>query len=119
MGTKHGLRVRLPIIAGALLLAGTTATVVRAQDAKAIYAKSCAMCHGPTGQGDGPAGKMMKPPPGPFSTTAQAMSEADIAKLLKEGGKAVGKTHPAFGGQWSDEEIKGLSEFVKRELSAK
>jgi high-affinity iron transporter len=39
------------------------ATPEALEKGKASYAKLCASCHGPTGAGDGPASKALKPPP--------------------------------------------------------
>ncbi len=86
-----------------------------AQDAKQIYEKNCNSCHGPSGKGDGPASKMLKPPPADFSAALKGKSDADITKVIKEGGKAVGKSPlmPAFGTKVPDDQIAGLVEYVK------
>lgn len=91
------------------------ASTARAQDAKQTYDKTCASCHGPGGKGDGAVGKMLKPPPADFGTALKGTSDADIAKIIKEGGKAVGKaaTMPAYGSKLSDEQIQGLVQYVK------
>ena len=90
-------------------------SAARAQDAKQTYDKTCASCHGPGGKGDGAVGKMLKPPPADFGTALKSASDADIAKIIKEGGKAVGKaaTMPAYGSKLSDEQIQGLVQYVK------
>ena len=103
----------MAIITGTVLWVNATAQMVRAEDGKAIYDKNCAMCHGPGGKGDGPAGKALKPPPGDFATTAKAMAAADIEKMVKEGSKEAGKTHAAFGKKLSDEQIKAVAQHVK------
>ena len=91
------------------------ASAVRAQDAKQTYDKTCASCHGPGGKGDGAVGKMLKPPPADFGTALKGTSDADVAKIIKEGGKAVGKaaTMPAYGSKLSDEQIQGLVQYIK------
>ena len=96
------------------LIAGSASTV-RAQDAKQTYEKTCASCHGAGGKGDGAVGKMLKPPPADFGTALNGTSDADIAKVIKEGGKAVGKaaTMPAYGSKLSDEQIQGLVQYIK------
>ena len=96
------------------LLAGNASTA-RAQDAKQTYDKTCASCHGPGGKGDGAVGKMLKPPPADFGAALKGTSDADIAKIIKEGGKAVGKaaTMPAYGSKLTDEQIQGLVQYVK------
>jgi len=93
----------------------TTAAAAHAQDAKQLYEKSCNACHGPSGKGDGPAGKMLKPPPADLGTVLKGKADTDIAKTIKEGGKAVGKSvaMPAFGSKFNDEQINDLVQLVK------
>src|SRR5690606_28947848 len=40
--------------------------------AAALYAQQCAVCHGPTGHGDGPAAAGLDPPPIAFTDAARA-----------------------------------------------
>ncbi len=44
-----------------------------------VYASACAVCHGPTGAGDGPAGRALVPPPRNF-----------IEGGWKQGGDSIG-----------------------------
>jgi cytochrome c oxidase cbb3-type subunit 3 len=103
------------ILAAGMWLVSTGARVAQAQDAKAMYEKSCNTCHGPGGKGDGPAGKMLKPPPADLGTVLKGKADADVAKVIKEGGKAVGKSAlmPAFGTKLSDDQINSLVQLVK------
>lgn len=103
------------VLLAGLWLLSSAAAVAEAQDAQQLYQKNCNACHGPSGKGDGPAGKMLKPPPADFATVLKGKSDADSAKIIKEGGKAVGRaaTMPAFGSKLNDEQIKGLVELVK------
>ena len=103
------------VLATGLCLVGVTARGVQAQDAKQQYEKSCNMCHGPAGKGDGPAGKMLKPPPADFATVLKGKADADTAKIIKEGGKAVGKSAamPAFGSKLKDDQLQALVEYMK------
>jgi len=55
---------------------------------------------------------MLKPPPGDFATTLKGMADADIMKLIKEGGQAP-KKHAAFGKKLSDEEISAVVQHIK------
>ncbi len=110
------MRHRVIYIAAALTagcwLLGTTA---HAQDAKQLYDKNCSACHGPGGKGDGPAGKILKPPPADMTVTAKKASDADLTKIIKEGGKAVGRSGamPPYGSKLNDEQIQSLVQLVK------
>jgi mono/diheme cytochrome c family protein len=116
--TANTVKTGARLIAGAVLLLSAAAPTAWAEDGKALFQKNCVACHGAAGKGDGPAAKALKPPPGDFATTLKSVGDADIAKLIKEGGKAVGKNHPAFGTKLSDEQITALVQYVK-ELAAK
>jgi mono/diheme cytochrome c family protein len=103
------------ILATGLWLFNSGARPADAQDAKQLYDKHCVMCHGPSGKGDGPAGKMLKPPPAELATAIKGKADADIAKVIKEGGKAVGKSAAmlAFGNKLKEDEIRSVVEYVK------
>ncbi len=102
-------------MAAGLGLVATATRPLHADDAKPVYDKSCANCHGVSGKGDGPASKMLKPPPPEMATAIKGMSDADLTKIIKEGGKAVGKSSlmPAFGSKLKDDQIQSLVEYVK------
>ena len=102
------------VLAAGVWLVGSAASA-HAQDAKQLYEKSCNSCHGPSGKGDGPASKMLKPPAADFATALKGKADADIAKVIKEGGKAAGKSAmmPAFGAKLTDDQIKGVVDLVK------
>ncbi|HEY3270918.1 MAG TPA: cytochrome c [Geothrix sp.] len=58
---------------------------------KAIYAQTCATCHGPDGKGDGPGGKGLNPKPRNFTENAAWKNGTrieDIYKTLNEGIKS-------------------------------
>jgi mono/diheme cytochrome c family protein len=105
----------LAMVATGAMLNGLVATRAGAQEAKQTYEKSCASCHGPGGKGDGPASKLLKPPAADFATALKGKADADIAKVIKEGGKAVGKapTMPSFGAKLTDDQIHGVVEYIK------
>ncbi len=73
--------------------AGKTAGAVDAAaqtDATSIFQTRCAMCHGPGGQGDGPAAQGYPTRPRRFSDAVwqASVSDDDIAAVIVEGGPA-------------------------------
>lgn len=63
---------------------------------RALYARSCASCHGPSGQGDGPAGRGMNPPP-PAIGDAATMRDRSPSLMYRVVSVGVGGTPmPAF-----------------------
>ncbi len=103
------------VLAAGVWLVSSGAGMARAQDTKQLYEKNCNACHGPSGKGDGPAGKILKPAPADFATVLKGKADAEIAKVIKEGGKAVGKSAamPAFGTKLKDDQIQAMVEYVK------
>jgi mono/diheme cytochrome c family protein len=74
---------------------------------KALYEKYCVACHGPQGKGDGPAGRMLKPPAADFTSAAsKKKSEADLTQIIENGkpGTAMGP----WKGQLSPPELGDL-----------
>jgi mono/diheme cytochrome c family protein len=103
------------VLAGGVALLVFQATLVQAQSAAEIYTQRCAACHGPAGKGDGPAAKMLKPGPAPFSTSLPDQTDDWIAKVIKQGGPAVGLS-VAMPAQpnLSDDQLKALAQYIQR-----
>lgn len=84
---------------------------------KKLYESSdCVTCHGIDGKGNGPAAAGLNPKPRDFTDKSimSKLTDEHIAKTIKEGGAAVGKSplmpaHPQF----SDEEIRNLVAYVR------
>jgi mono/diheme cytochrome c family protein len=115
MKTSKLLSKGVAALATGCVFTAVVTSAALAQDAKQVYEKNCQACHGPAGKGDGPAGKMLKPPPADFATGLKGQSDADVAKIIKEGGKAVGKaaSMPAYGSKLKDDEISALVKYIK------
>jgi cytochrome c553 len=96
------------------LLAGMALTA-RAADAKALYEKDCAKCHGADGKGETKMGKKMNAKDYTDPKVQSEMKDEEAIKAIKDGlkdkeGKVLMK--PAEG--MSDEEIKGLVEYMRK-----
>jgi mono/diheme cytochrome c family protein len=79
------------------------------------YNQLCATCHGATGEGNGPAGSALKPPPRNFVTWAGNVTDEHIAKVIREGGPAVGlsASMAPWGSVLSADDISGLVKKIR------
>ncbi len=74
---------------------------------KRLYAQNCALCHGPTGLGDGDAGKNLNPPPSnieAFSKTGMA-TDGYLYWTIAEGGVPLRTGMPPFKSNLKQDEI--------------
>lgn len=64
------------------------------KEASEIFAGRCTPCHGPQGNGDGPASAGLTPKPASFADVAwqKAVTDEHIEKVIAYGGAAVGKS---------------------------
>lgn len=74
--------------------ASTTVTAADRAEAADLFAKRCAACHGPNGEGNGPAAAGLNPKPRNYHDKAWQASTTDeeIEKAIVYGGSAVGKS---------------------------
>jgi cytochrome c1 len=103
---------RLLSLAAAILAA--SALTARAADAKPIYEKDCAKCHGTDGKGDTKMGKKLGVKDYTDAKVQADLKDAAAVKAIKEGikdkeGKVLMK--PAEG--LTDEEVKGLVAYMR------
>jgi mono/diheme cytochrome c family protein len=103
---------KLLVCALALLAAG--AVSVRAADAKATWAASCAKCHGEDGKGQTAMGKKNGAKDYTDPKVQDALKDDAMIKAIKDGVKEGDKTKmKAYGDTLSDEEIKGLVTYIR------
>jgi len=93
---------------------------VRAADmdaAKQSYGTFCVKCHGPGGEGDGPAGATLAVKPRNFTDCALMgkMSDDMLFKVIKSGGASVNlsKDMQAWSTGFADDEIHDLVAYVR------
>jgi mono/diheme cytochrome c family protein len=90
------------------------AVVTYAGEAKAIYDKDCAKCHGADGKGQTKMGQKLGVKDYTDAKVQAAMKDEAMAKAIKEGAKDKdGKTvmKPAEG--VTEEEVKGLIALIR------
>lgn len=101
----------------AVCVMGFTAGAAFAQDAKAIYQKECAKCHGDSGAGDGAMGQKLKDKPSDWTKGGGGLKDLDDAKItesIKKGGGAIGKSKamPSYP-KLSDADVQSVVAYVK------
>lgn len=81
-----------------------------AAEAKKIFQSTCVVCHGERGAGDGPGAAALDPKPRDFGDAEWQASVTDehIAKVIRDGGAAVGKS-PIMPG---NPQLKGKDDVV-------
>lgn len=84
---------------------------------KENYRDFCVPCHGASGKGDGPMAANLPTRPRNLTdgTYMNALSDAHLFAIIKEGGAAVGKspTMPAWGKQMTDDEIQDTIAYLR------
>ena len=80
-----------------------------------LFVEHCAMCHGPSGKGDGPNAQVLQPKPANLAIALKGKDAAYLTKLLKGGGASVGKSPlmPSYEGILNDEQIRSLIKYVQ------
>lgn len=85
-------------------------------EADTVFTQRCSVCHGMSGKGDGPGAAALNPKPRDYSDAAwqKSVDDAYLAKVIVEGGAAVGKSPIMV----ANADLKDKPEVVK-ELVAK
>lgn len=92
-----------------------------ASTGKALYDRHCAGCHGEKGEGDGPAARLLSPPPRDFTTGLYKWKtsgpehdlprDEDIAAIIANG--APGTAMPAWRGALDGGRIREIAAYLK------
>jgi high-affinity iron transporter len=99
------------MLALALLVAGEAALTSAGNDPAAVYKQHCAMCHGATGGGNGPAAVAFDPKPTDFTTVTFQESRTDD-QLTEAIAKGRG-TMPGFEAQLQPDDLKALVSYIR------
>jgi len=104
---------KLIVVGVALMIAG--AVSARAADAKEIFEKDCAKCHGVDGKGKTKMGEKVGVKDYTDAKVQGDMKDAEMAKAIKEGVKEkdTDKTRMKAFPDLSEDEIKSLVAYVR------
>lgn len=82
---------------------------------KKLYEQNCVTCHGPKGDGKGPAGALLKPPPRDFNKPLSqwTYSKGDLKKVFDVISKGIPNTAMVKWDQLSEQERWALVYFVE------
>jgi len=82
-----------------------------------LYGYYCALCHGKEGNADGFNAYNLKTPPTKHTdpTLMGTLSDAQIHRIIKEGGRALGRSPqmPPWGGVLNDRDIANVTAFIR------
>ena len=99
----------LSIITSAMAL-----TAAQGEEAKALYEKDCAKCHGADGKGDTKMGKKLGAKDYTDAKVQAELKDDAATKAIKEGLKdKEGKVLMKLAEGLSDDDIKGLVAYMK------
>jgi mono/diheme cytochrome c family protein len=80
---------------------------------RAAFLRTCATCHGPDGEGNGPASAGLKPPPANFRDGSRLASKDDDYLFWRISTGIHGTAMPAFSGTISEEERWAILRYLR------
>jgi len=96
-----------------------TATEAVLAEGQRVYAEICSSCHGVSGEGDGPAGAALDPPPsniGRLPPMPMVSSDAYLYWTVAEGGVPIQTGMPAFRQTLTQDQIWSVILYVRERL---
>jgi mono/diheme cytochrome c family protein len=99
------------ILSLGLLIAGSISA--RAADAKELWTKDCAKCHGEDGKGKTKMGEKLAVKDYTDAKVQAEMKDEQLTKAIKEGVKQDDKTKMKAFSDLSDDEVKALVAYVR------
>jgi len=110
-GTHGGSMKKIMIIAAAIF--SVAVVTASAQDAKALYEKSCLKCHGADGKGDSTMGKRLGCKDYSDAKVQDALKDDVAFKSIKEGLKKDDKVLMAPITGLTDDQIKDVVKYMR------
>jgi len=94
------------------------ATKKQLESGQAIYAKSCTVCHGESGKGDGVAAASFEKKPADFTDREHSKYYSDQGRIyiIKKG--SAGTPMPSWEGVLSEQEIQSVYAYIRSLRSA-
>lgn len=92
---------------------GTRVTTSMLEGGEASYGRACAPCHGVSGRGDGPAAVAMKPRDHTDAEVMEGLTDADIARVIQNGGASQGMPYMPAQPNFRGEELLQLVAYVR------
>lgn len=91
-------------------------TAANIKEGKKLYDQNCAACHGSTGQGDGPAGRNLNPPPANIAAAARMLMVTDgyLYWTIADGGTPLGSAMPPFKGTLKEDQIWKIIIYLRQ-----
>ena len=117
---KNGILLATLVFSCALFFATEDCRASDSTKGQEVYNTYCALCHGPTGLGDGVGAAALDPKPRDLSSAAILESYTDeyLIDVITNGGMAVGKSPamPPWGGVVSPEDIDNVVAHIRQNL---
>jgi len=111
---------RMALVAAASLSASVATAGIEQGDldeGRQVYNQVCVTCHGEAGDGKGPAGAALNPPPRDFTTGEfkYGGTDQDLFDVISNGAAAKGgsPSMAPWGGVYSEKQRWGLVKYIR------
>ena len=117
---KNGIFLVTLVFSCALFLSAQPSEAADSAKGQEVYNTYCALCHGPTGLGDGVGAAALDPKPRDLSSAAilETYTDEYLVNVITNGGMAVGKSPamPPWGGIVSPGDIGNVVAHIRQNL---
>ncbi len=105
------------VVSSLLVFAAAPAMAGDPEAGEATYQQFCAVCHGDTGAGDGPAAAGLQPQPRDMSNSEwqETVDDDYLRTVIRDGGPAVGLSAmmTPFGHSLDDDDLDNLVAYIR------